>query len=474
MEYDYDLLILGGGSAGYNGASTACGLGLRVGVVEGGPELGGLCILRGCMPSKTLLESAHRYDTLRRAGEFGLAATEIGFCRESIRQRKERLVAEFADYRAKQLQSGRFDFHRAHAAFVDPHTVELTAPDGTLSRLSAQTFLLATGSHHQKIDVPGLNESGALNSDDVLDFKEELPASLIILGGGATAVEFAWFYAALGVKVTLIQRGRHLLKSVDHDVAECVEASFRKRGIDLYCHTELLEVESLGETKKRVTFRQVEKTITVEAEALFSALGREPNTAGLQLEKAGVAMTRGRLQLRPTQQTSVPHIFAAGDVAGPYEIVHIAIQQAEVAVRNASRWIKASRDHQTPDSNRLEETDYRLRLSVVFGHPEVAVVGLTESELNIASIPYRVASYLFADHGKAMVAGEEEGFVKLLTSEESGEIIGASVVGAHASELIHEITVAMRFHATAADLAAIPHYHPTLSEIWTYPAEELA
>ncbi|HWL51804.1 MAG TPA: NAD(P)/FAD-dependent oxidoreductase [Chthoniobacteraceae bacterium] len=470
---DYDLLILGGGSAGYNGASTASGLGLRVGLVEAGPDLGGLCILRGCMPSKTLLESAHRYDTLRRAGEFGLSAGEIGFCRETIRERKERLVAEFADYRARQLQSGRFDFHRARAAFVDPHTVELTAPDGSRSRLTARTFLLATGSDHQKIDLPGLDECGALNSDDVLDFRGELPASLIILGGGATAVEFAWFYAVMGVEVTLIQRGRQLLKSVDRDVAECVEASFRKRGIRVYTHTELLKIET-GKNGKRVTFRQVDQTITVEAEAIFAALGREPNTGGLALEKAGVAMMRGHLQVLPTQQTSVPHIFAAGDVAGPYEIVHIAIQQAEVAVRNAARWVKAGRDDRTPDADRLEEIDYRVRLSVVFGHPEVAVAGLTERELSIASIPYRVASYLFADHGKAMVAGEEEGFVKLLVSEESGEIVGAAVVGAHASELIHEVAVAMRFRATAADLAAIPHYHPTLSEIWTYPAEELA
>ncbi len=471
MSYDFDLLILGGGSAGYNGASTACGLGLKVGVIEGGEELGGLCILRGCMPSKALLESAHRYDTLRRAGEFGLAASDLGFALKSIRERKERLVAEFADYRAKGLQNGRFELLRARAAFVDPHTVELTDAQGNQRRVSARAFLLATGSRHHCVKVPGLEESGFLTSDDVLDLKGGIPASIIILGGGATAVEFAYFYNALGAKVTLIQRSRQLLKAMDRDVADCVADHFRARGIEVHCHTELKEVRTLPDGRRAVTFRQVAETVTVEAEQIFCALGRVPNTEGLQLDAAGVRTTQGRLHVEPTQQTSAPHIFAAGDVAGPYEIVHIAIQQAEVAVRNAARLLQHS--GATP-LRTLEETDYRLRLSAVFGSPEVAMVGLSERELQIASVPYRVACYPFADHGKALVAGEEVGFVKLLVSEENGEIIGGAVVGAHASELIHEIVVAMRFRATAADLAAIPHYHPTLSEIWTYPAEELA
>ncbi len=469
MDYeDYDLIILGGGSAGYNGAAAACKLGLRVAVVEGSDELGGLCILRGCMPSKAILESANRYMTLRRAGEFGLAAREIDFSLAEIRSRKERLVREFADYRAKQLAGGRFDLHRGWASFVDPHTVEVTLPDGTKRALRGKTFLLATGSRFQCVEVPGLAQTGFLNSDQVLGLAH-LPRSVILLGGGATAVEFAHFYAALGVQVTLIQRSRQLLREMDGDVALCVESAYRKRGMRVYCHTRLEKVERAENGMKRVCFEQGGKSRIVEAEEIVCALGRQPMTERLQLANAGLEATRGRVHVGPTQQTCVPHLFAAGDVAGPYEIVHIAIQQAELAARNAARLLAGPAKPAA-----LEEIDYRLRLFAIFSAPEVAMVGLTERELQETAVPYRAATYSFDDHGKSMLAGETEGFVKLLASEESGEIIGAAVVGPHASELIHEIVVAMRFRATARDLLEIPHYHPTLSEIWTYPAEELA
>jgi pyruvate/2-oxoglutarate dehydrogenase complex dihydrolipoamide dehydrogenase (E3) component len=170
--------------------------------------------------------------------------------------------------------------------------------------------------------------------------------------------------------------------------------------------------------------------------------------------------------MRATQQTSQPHIFAAGDVAGPFEIVHIAIQQGEIAARNAARLLTSS--------GPMEEADYRLKLSVIFSDPEVAECGANERELRAGGISFRTAKYPFNDHGKSLCMGETHGFVKLISAEQGGEILGAAVVGPHAAELIHEIVVAMRFRATARQLAEIPHYHPTLSEIWTYPAEELA
>jgi pyruvate/2-oxoglutarate dehydrogenase complex dihydrolipoamide dehydrogenase (E3) component len=163
----------------------------------------------------------------------------------------------------------------------------------------------------------------------------------------------------------------------------------------------------------------------------------------------------------------VPHIFAAGDAAGPYEIVHIAIQQGEVAARNAARLIAGKGEP-------LEKTDYRLKLFAIFTEPQVAAIGWTEKELMTAGVDYRAASHLFADHGKSMVLGETDGFVKLITAVSGGEILGAAAVGPSAAELIHEVAVAMHFHSTAAEFAKVPHYHPTLSEIWTYPAEELA
>jgi len=466
---DFDLIVLGGGSAGYAAASTASALGLRVAVVEGGEKVGGLCILRGCMPSKALIESANRFRTLTRAEEFGLEAGSPGFSMTKIHARKAREVAEFAQYRTKQLESGRFELIRGWGAFVDSHTVGVRLLDGGIRRLTAETFLLATGSRIKKVTLPGLEEVGYLDSDAVLS-QPRMPKSVIVLGGGAIAMEFAHYYAALGAQVTILQRSEQILKEMDGDVARSLSEAFLKRGLGVHCHTQLVRAESTEAGLKRVFFTQDGQTRTVEAEEIVYALGREPQLAGLALENAGLETTRGVLSVGPTQQTGVPHIFAAGDVAGPYEVVHIAIAQGEIAVRNATRWIKGERGM----DRAFEEIDYRLRLFVVFSEPEIAVVGMTERELQGEGVPYGVATYPFDDHGKSILMGETDGFVKLLANQETGEIVGAAVVGPHASELIHEIVVAMRFHATARQLMDIPHYHPTLSEIWTYPAEELA
>jgi len=203
-----------------------------------------------------------------------------------------------------------------------------------------------------------------------------------------------------------------------------------------------------------------------EAARVLNALGREPSLRGL--EASGVEVRDGAVAVAATQQTSQPHIFAAGDVCGPFEVVHVAIQQGEIAARNAARFLKGE------GTSAWEQVDYRLKLFAVFSDPQFATVGASEAELAAVRRPFRKASYPFADHGKSIVMGETHGLVKLLTDPATGEILGGTVVGPEASELIHEIAVAMHFRATAADLAAVPHYHPTLSEIWTYPAEELA
>lgn len=468
---DFDLVVLGGGSAGYAAASTASRLGLRVAVVEGGSEVGGLCILRGCMPSKTLLESANRYLAIQRAGEFGLEVGSSGFSIAEMQARKAEWVAEFAKYRAKQLESGRFEFIRGWAGFADPHTLEIRASDDAVRQITAETFVLATGSRIKIVDLPGLAETGYWDSDAVL-MARRVPKSVIILGGGAVGLEFAHFYAALGTQVTVIQRGKQLLKEMDGDVAGALSDAYRRRGIQIYCHTQLVRAERTGDGLKRIVFLHEGNTQTVEAEEIIYALGREPQLTGLKLEKAGVQVTRGCLAVHATQQTNVPHIFAAGDVAGPYEVVHLAVQQGEIAARNAARLVKGEHGEGMPAV--LEEIDYRLRLFVVFSDPEIAVVGVTEHELQSEGAPYCVATYPFNDHGKSLIMGETEGFVKLIACEESGEIVGAAAVGPHASELIHEMVVAMRFRASARQIAELPHYHPTLSEIWTYPAEELA
>ena len=461
----YDFIVIGGGSAGYAGAATASGLGLRVAVVEGGADVGGLCILRGCMPSKTLLESAHRAEAIRRAGEFGLHAEFIAANGPAIRARKRGLIAGFADYRRGQLEDGRFEFIRGRAAFTDPHTIEVRLRDGGLRRLTARAFLIATGSAVHCIDLPGLRETGFWTSDDVLD-AETIPASVIVLGGGAIALEVASFYAGVGSKVTVIQRSGQVLKETDADVAEAATEALAARGIAIHLGTTLLRAERT-DSGKRVVFERGGVEMVADGDEIICALGRRPALDGLAPDRAGIAVGRGGIGAEATQQCGAQHLFAAGDVCSPHEVVHIAIQQAEIAARNAARVLGSL-------GGELERIDYRLKLFAVFTHPEIASVGLTERECAEQGIAVRVAKYPFADHGKAMVRGETHGFVKLIVERDSRRILGAACVGPEASELIHEIVVAMHFGATAGDLSRIPHYHPTLGEIWTYPAEELA
>jgi len=465
MSDSFDFLVLGGGSAGYAAAATAARAGLRTAVVEGGAEVGGLCILRGCMPSKTLLESAHRAEAIRHAGEFGLHAEFIAASGAAIRARKRRLIGEFADYRRGQLEDRRFEFIRGHARFLDPHTIEVRLRDGGLRRLTARSLLVATGSVVQWIDLPGLREVGAWVSDDVLD-TETIPASIVILGGGAVGLELASFYCGVGSQVTVIQRGRQLLKGSDRDVAEALAASLERRGIVIHRGTTVLRAERT-DSGKRVVFEQDGVERSAEGEQILCALGRRPALDGLDAEKAGLAVERGRVRATATQQCGAPHLFAAGDVCGPHEIVHIAIQQGEIAARNAARVLGKL-------DGPLEEIDYRLKLLAIFTQPQVAMVGLSEAECAAQGRAVLTAQYPFAEHGKALVRGEPDGFVKLIVERDSRHIVGAACVGPEAAELIHEIVVAMHFGATAGDLAGIPHYHPTLSEIWTYPAEELA
>lgn len=462
-EHDYDFAVIGGGSAGYAAARTAAGLGLKTVVIDGAEELGGLCILRGCMPSKTLIETANAALKVRHAGEFGVEAELKSVDTAAVRGRKRRLIADFAGYRAEQLGDGRFALLRGTAVFTGPESLSVTLREGgEMLSVSVKSVLIATGSVIAWPDVPGLREAGVWTSDMALD-AEDVPASFVVLGGGAIALEMAHYLEGIGRRVTVIQRSAHLLSGMDHDVADVLQESFSKR-MEVHTGTALVRVErSAG--GKCVVFSKDGTEHRAEAHEVLLALGRRAAVEGLELAAAGVELDRNNVRVSKTMQTSVPHIFAAGDVCGQAEVVHVAIQQGELAARNAARMLRGEEG--------LEEMDYRLKLFGVFTEPQVAAVGMNEEDAEASGRPWKAASYPFNDHGKSIVMGQLEGFVKMIADTETGEILGASVVGPEAVELIHEVCVAMHFRSTAAEFAKIPFYHPTLSEIWTYPAEDL-
>lgn len=468
-EVPYDFIVIGGGSGGYAAARTACDYGMKTAVVDGAEELGGLCILKGCMPSKTLIETANRARAIRHAGKFGLGVEAPVLDSKALISRKKFLIDDFAGFRQGQLEDGRFDLHRGNARFIDDHRIEVIPREGTDQpvTLSFRSACIATGSTTSKIPVPGLEETGYWTSDDALD-AVDIPESLVVLGGGAIALEMACYFEGLGKEVTVVQRSDQLLRGSDRDVAVELEKAISSRpNLKVITGTSLKEVRINSSGKKEVFFERSGEVMSVAADEILQALGRSPNSSSLNLEVAGIEVeASGHIRCNSRQQTSVDQVFAAGDVCGPHEIVHIAIDQGEKAAENAALLLGKK-------EGAFQEMDYRLKLFGVFTDPQVAMVGLTEEEAKEEGIDVISASYPFDDHGKSMIMDEMHGFVKLIANRENGELIGGAVVGPEAVELIHEIVVALNFRSTASEFLKIPHYHPTLSEIWTYPAEEL-
>ena len=440
----HDVVIIGGGSAGYAAARTARDAGADVAIVDQGP-LGGLCILRGCMPTKAFLQSSEMKAMMNRAREFGLAPVTPRADLSAIVDRKNRLVQEFADYRIAALRDPRFTLYESHAEFISPHDILA----GNM-RIHGQAFVIATGSTPHEVCIPGLDEAGYQTSDTILDLRRP-PVSLLVLGGGPVAVELGQFFARIGTKVTILQRKATLLSHMDADVGRALEVSFREEGIEVVTDVSLQRITHTP-SEKTAHFMQGGVVQTRSAETILHALGRRPNIQGLGLEAAGVQAIGGRLTVGQDMRTSQPHIFAVGDVNDLTPIVHLAIQQGETAAWNA-----------TQPNGLVRTIDHRLDAEAVFTEPQIGVAGVNERQCRERAIPYLTASYSFADHGRAMCMGAAHGFIKLLCRPENGELLGAQIVGPHAGELIHELIAVMYFHGTAQDLLRIPHYHPTLA-----------
>jgi len=453
----YDFLVLGGGSAGFNAARVAAALGLKTAVVDGARQLGGLCILRGCMPSKTLLYMGEVLHLAKKGKTFGLKIPSARADMRAIHARKKKIIAEFATDRVRGLETGKFELIRAHARFIDAHTIALS--DGRTVR--AKHILIATGSKVSVPPVPGLAETPFWTSDDVLDF-DFVPKSVLVLGGGIVACELSQFLRRIGARVTLVQRSRNILRDHSEDASDVVQRAFVDEGIELFAGT---QIERITHDRRGVTvvFIHDGKRVTRRAAHLFNALGREANTAALDLAAAGVrTRPNGQVVINRWQQTSVPHIYAAGDCSGPVEIVHIAIEQGILAARHAA------------GAKPLRPVDYSLLLNVVFTDPQLATIGRLERDLDARGVKYLAASYPFNDHGKSILMDANYGYVKVIAEPRRGRILGAEIVGKDAGELIHAFSGPLALRATVLDLLRAPWYHPTLAEIVTYPLEEIA
>jgi len=453
----YDLICIGGGSAGFNAARVAVALGKKVAVIDGARQLGGLCILRGCMPSKTLIYAAEILHQAQHAGKFGLKVSGARADMKAVHARKKKIIADFANYRVQALTHAKFDLIRAYGRFVDAHTLALS--NGT--QIRGKKFLIGTGSKVCVPPIPGLAEAKSWTSDEVLDL-DFIPKSVVVLGGGIVACELAQYLNRIGSKVTLIQRSHHILRDHSEEASEVVQQAFVDEGIELFAGTQIQSIANKNNGVV-VSFLHDGKRITRRAAHLFNALGRDPATAGLDLAAAGVkTKPNGQIIINRWQQTNASHIYAAGDCSGPVEVVHIAIAQGELAARHAFK-VKG-----------IKPVDFSLLLNVVFTDPQLATIGALESELQERGVKFLSASYPFNDHGKSILMEANYGFVKVLAEPKRGRILGAEIVGKDAGELIHSFSTALAMRATVRDMLRAPWYHPTLAEIITYPLEEIA
>lgn len=449
-----DVIVMGGGSAGYAAARTAADLGARVTLFDPGP-LGGLCILRGCMPSKTLIRSGEIAHWARVASQFGVHVGDVTLNMAEVQARTRRLVAGWRDYRVEQLRGtpGVTLIEQA-ARFVGPQQVQ--ADD---ERWEAEEIILATGSYPVVPPIPGLREAGFWTSDDALE-ATEVPKRLAVLGTGVIGLELGQFYARAGSDVTLVCRRGCILKQLDPDVGPALEGALTREGVTILRNAELVRVDK-GDYGKRLTIQADGEQSRLDVDALLVATGRRPLIRGLGLEAAGIEVRDGIPVVDDTLRTTNRRVFAVGDVNGKTYVVNQAVIEGEMAARNAV-------------GRRDEKVSYRVVPAAIFTDPQVALVGLMENQAIAEGRRVLTASYPFDDHGKSVAMGSTDGFVKLIADATSGEILGALVVGPEGAELIHEVTAFVHLRGTVRQLLAMPHIHPTLSEIWTYPAEEIA
>lgn len=457
MSAEYDLIVIGGGSGGYAAAKKASGLGLKVAVIDGAKELGGLCILRGCMPTKALLETSSRMRAIREAAEFGIGIGPPTVDIDALRARKTRLIDDFQLWRVKGLEKGDFALIRGYAKFLSPHEVEVTG-HGTLS---AKAFIVATGSVEKIPPVPGLADSPYWTSDDIVDLPR-LPESVVVVGTGAVGMESAFLFEGLGSKVTIISRSRPLIADVDPLISEAMEKRCHDLGMEIIFEKSLTAVRHDG-TAFHLT---IGDDTSLTCDQLIMASGRKPNLGGLDLEKAGFPVDLPRLQINEFCQTAQAHIFGVGDVSSPVAVVHLAVMQGEAAGENVAALLK---------NEALTGTwDERLNIFGIFTDPELVELGLNEKEARKRGYDPVSATYRYDDQGKGEIVGEKHGLVLLTADRETGKLLGAAGFGPHVIDYAHTILVALHQNLTVAEFLKIPSYHPTLGEIWTYVAEELA
>ena len=455
----HDLIVLGGGSAGSAAAAQAVKLGLRSVLVVNDGELGGLCILRGCMPTKTFLASSDVLHDIAAAPALGVHTTGLRYDFAAIVERKRALVARFQRAKVGAMESAGYRILDARARFVGPDTIEA---GGQVYR--AKSFVIATGSRLSVPPVPGLDTIDYLHSDALLEL-ERPPRSLIVHGAGAVGLEFACFFAGLGCEVTLVNRSPLLNRGEDAILSQQLANALEHLGIRLELSADVLRLEPTA-NGVRATLGLPGGNRPLEAEHYLLALGRDANVDGLNLAAAGIRHVRSKLELDDNLRTSNPIVFAAGDATNDRQILHTGNMEGRHAAHNAAR-ILAGLDP--------EPWHEKVPVFAIFTHPPYAEAGLNETQAKNQGLEVVTARKNFANQGRGIVMGvqPEAGCAKFIAERGSGKLLGAQFLCPRADDLVHVASTVLHFGGGAADLVAMPWYHPTLSEIFVELGREL-
>ncbi|APG27436.1 dihydrolipoyl dehydrogenase [Syntrophotalea acetylenivorans] len=449
---EYDLAVIGGGPGGYTAAVRAAQQGMQVCLIEA-DRLGGTCLHRGCIPTKTWHSTARLLSQIDQAAAHGIKLGSLSFDFGAAAKRKDTVVDQLHGGLRQLMKSYDIEVFRGQARIEQPGRIAFRRP-GLTGRLQARHIVLATGARPVRPAVWSVDGKNILTSDEILGI-QGLPSSLLVIGGGYIGCELAAIFAAFGSRVTLVEQQPDLLGNSDREAVALLTKALHAQGVNIHVGT---AIDQLTVVDGRVEAQLAGKG-TSQVDKALVAVGRVPNSDGLGLEELGVELAAGAVVVDEGMRTSVENVFAIGDLTGGPQLAHVAAYQAGVAVANAL--------------GGNEQVDYNVVPSTVFTLPELSQVGLTEEACRARQLAVDIGRFSYRSSGKALADGHAEGFVKLLADKSDGRLLGATVVGEQASNLVAEIALALGHGLTAADVGRLIHAHPTLAEMVKEAAEDV-